>query len=337
MIRQCLSRLALLAVVATTIGCDQVSKHLATSHLMGAAPQSFLGDSLRLEYARNTGAFLSLGAGLPAELRTATFSFGTAILLAACVVAIVRHSRMTQRGVTGGKMTSAALGLALVVAGGVSNLAERVAHRAVIDFLNVGLGSLRTGIFNVADMAIMTGVGIIRAFGASAEKAWTIRGAIPIRDEFEQFLRSIGLTQELRRGPEGEPFGNWIIQYGNNDLSVSLVHDRGDQSVFADKHTLRPPGILPPFPLQYDVNLIREMVTGAATERMGYHDQKEFVRANGTRLLRCWARIAVSQRTSGSTCWDASDLSEASVTGQRRFWNSRSSCKTKVCNARSGR
>jgi signal peptidase II len=28
----------------------------------------------------------------------------------------------------------------------------------VIDFLNVGIGSLRTGIFNVADMAIMLGV-----------------------------------------------------------------------------------------------------------------------------------------------------------------------------------
>ena len=121
-----------------------------------------------------------------------------------------------------------------------------------------------------------------------------------MRDEFEQFLRSIGLTQELRRGPEGEPFGNWIIQYGNNDLSVSLVHDRGDQSVFvADKHTLRPPGILPPFPLQYDVNLIREMVTGAATERMGYHDQKEFVRAKWNEIAAMFGpdrRVATHER-----------------------------------------
>jgi signal peptidase II len=27
----------------------------------------------------------------------------------------------------------------------------------VTDFLNVGIGNLRTGIFNIADMAIMTG------------------------------------------------------------------------------------------------------------------------------------------------------------------------------------
>ena len=49
-------------------------------------------------------------------------------------------------------------GLGLVFAGGASNLADRIAHGSVIDFMNVGLGSLRTGIFNVADVAIMAGV-----------------------------------------------------------------------------------------------------------------------------------------------------------------------------------
>jgi signal peptidase II len=32
---------------------------------------------------------------------------------------------------------------------------------SVVDFLNVGIGSLRTGIFNVADMAIMLGVALL--------------------------------------------------------------------------------------------------------------------------------------------------------------------------------
>src|SRR4051794_36144516 len=110
MIRQWISRVPLLGVAAMTIGCDQVSKHLATSHLRGVPRQSFLGDSIRLQYAQNTGSFLSLGAGLPAGLRTALFTFGTAIMLAACVVAIVRHRRMTLW----------VLGLTLVVAGGTS-------------------------------------------------------------------------------------------------------------------------------------------------------------------------------------------------------------------------
>jgi signal peptidase II len=49
--------------------------------------------------------------------------------------------------------------IALVVGGGVSNLIDRLRYGGyVVDFLNVGIGSLRTGIFNVADMAIMAGV-----------------------------------------------------------------------------------------------------------------------------------------------------------------------------------
>jgi signal peptidase II len=47
------------------------------------------------------------------------------------------------------------------VAGGASNLLDRLAFGRVIDFINVGLGSVRTGIFNVADMAIMLGAAVV--------------------------------------------------------------------------------------------------------------------------------------------------------------------------------
>lgn len=151
MTRHWMKKIALLAVVASTIGCDQVTKHLATVHLMGVARQSFLGDSVRLEYAENTGAFLSLGAGLPAWARTLVFVGGTALILIGCVVAAFRN-RLRPVPV---------VGFALVFAGGASNLVDRAAHGAVIDFLNVGIGSLRTGIFNVADMAIMLGVALL--------------------------------------------------------------------------------------------------------------------------------------------------------------------------------
>jgi signal peptidase II len=51
------------------------------------------------------------------------------------------------------------ISLTLIFSGGISNFYDRASNNgAVIDFLNVGIGSLRTGIFNVADMAIMLGV-----------------------------------------------------------------------------------------------------------------------------------------------------------------------------------
>src|SRR5437867_2715522 len=61
-------RLALL-VLGTSVGCDQVTKRIATATLMGQGVKSYAGDLVRLEYARNRGAFLSLGANLPESVR----------------------------------------------------------------------------------------------------------------------------------------------------------------------------------------------------------------------------------------------------------------------------
>jgi signal peptidase II len=55
----------------------------------------------------------------------------------------------------------ATIGLLLFLGGGFSNLIDRVAMGSVIDFMNLGIGSFRTGIFNVADVAIMAGIAIL--------------------------------------------------------------------------------------------------------------------------------------------------------------------------------
>jgi len=53
------------------------------------------------------------------------------------------------------------VGLFLVVSGGTGNFIDRLINNgAGIDFLNIGIGPLRTGIFNFADVFIMTGISI---------------------------------------------------------------------------------------------------------------------------------------------------------------------------------
>jgi signal peptidase II len=52
----------------------------------------------------------------------------------------------------------------MFLAGGLSNLIDRITLGSVIDFMNVGVGPVRTGIFNVADVAIMAGVAIVLVF-----------------------------------------------------------------------------------------------------------------------------------------------------------------------------
>lgn len=54
------------------------------------------------------------------------------------------------------------IGCSLILAGGIGNLIDRVVFNGVVtDFLNIGIGSLRTGIFNIADVVIMLGVGLV--------------------------------------------------------------------------------------------------------------------------------------------------------------------------------
>jgi signal peptidase II len=144
-------RVALIVLFLGTVGCDRVTKHYAAATLPQMPRQSFLADTVRLEYVENPGAFLGLGAQWPPEVRIPLFTVGNALLLLALVVAARRH-----------RWSGPALaGLGLFLAGGGSNIADRVARGGVIDFLNVGLGPLRTGIFNVADMAVLLGAAMI--------------------------------------------------------------------------------------------------------------------------------------------------------------------------------
>lgn len=140
-------RPALFLVALMTIACDRVTKHLATSALAGMPTRSFLADTIRLSYVENTGGFLGLGSELPVVVRTAVFTGATGLMLIALVVLAVRRKWQGW----------SALGITLFVAGGTSNLVDRIARGSVVDFLNVGIGPLRTGVFNVADMAIMLG------------------------------------------------------------------------------------------------------------------------------------------------------------------------------------
>jgi signal peptidase II len=140
-------RLLALILLLTTVGCDRATKHFAKLELENSPPRVFLGGLFRLEYAENTGAFLSLGASLPAPLRTGLLTFGVAAGLTA--IAVLAWKRRWS-----GSFLAAA---ALIWAGGASNLADRAIRGSVVDFMVLEAGPLRTGVFNVADVAIMLG------------------------------------------------------------------------------------------------------------------------------------------------------------------------------------
>lgn len=139
----------ILVILTSCIGCDQATKWVAKRQLVPGEVLSYAGDTLRLQYAENSGAFLSLGASLPEVWRQWIFTILTGMFLLGLLVYLLANKTLTRFSLTC---------LSLVCAGGIGNLIDRIAYDGrVVDFLNVGIGPLRTGIFNVADMAITFG------------------------------------------------------------------------------------------------------------------------------------------------------------------------------------
>ncbi|MBB5347469.1 signal peptidase II [Desulfoprunum benzoelyticum] len=139
----------LTALLLAILVSDQLSKWLAWRHLDPAAPLSLFHDTLRLAYVENSGGFLGLLGGLPEEFRFLLLIWGVALLIVPGIVYVLWRASLPR------SMAVAAL---LVLGGGLSNLLDRLLHDGrVIDFLNFGLGTFRTGIFNLADVAILTG------------------------------------------------------------------------------------------------------------------------------------------------------------------------------------
>ena len=144
-------RLTLVAgVLLCSVGCDQVAKTLARASLQASPPVSLLDDLVRFELALNRGAFLSLGEGLPSLVRYMLF-----VVLVGGALSLTLVFTLRLRGASPVQLVA----LSLLTGGGLGNLIDRLIHDgAVVDFVSIGIGPLRTGIFNVADAAITLGV-----------------------------------------------------------------------------------------------------------------------------------------------------------------------------------
>ncbi|RYZ97980.1 MAG: signal peptidase II [Sphingobacteriaceae bacterium] len=134
-----------------SLGVDRITKNLAKEHLMYQPTRYYLGDTFRLEYAENTGAALSLGDDLPQPYSLILLSIIPIIVMIGLTVYVFYNINKLN--------TILFISLTLIIAGGVGNIIDRILYdRHVTDFMNMGIGSLRTGIFNVADMCVTGGV-----------------------------------------------------------------------------------------------------------------------------------------------------------------------------------
>src|SRR5262245_9097337 len=137
------------AALVSSVGCDQAAKQVAGQLLGGSSGLVLAGGVVQLQVVQNPGAFLSLGAGLPEVLRQL-------LLIGLVPLALGLVSWLAWRP---GHSRSQLAALGLVAGGGLANWLDRLLHGgAVTDFVSVGLGPLRSGIFHLADVAIVAGL-----------------------------------------------------------------------------------------------------------------------------------------------------------------------------------
>ena len=130
---------------------DCSTKRLVEEHLTPGRPShEVLGDVVQLTLAYNRGAAIGLHAGEWSRIVFTLLAIGMISLLAA----------MYRRAMPGDRWL--AFGLALVAGGAIGNLLDRLrSERGVVDFIDVGLGSHRFWIFNVADMGVVVGAALL--------------------------------------------------------------------------------------------------------------------------------------------------------------------------------
>ena len=151
-----------LFVITSCVGCDQVTKYAATETLVAEPPRHFLGGTLQLSFAMNPGGFLSLGGTLPTPLRQYLFIGFNSVMMIGLSVFLFRKANISP---------TVFLAITLILAGGVGNLIDRIRYDGfVTDFIILRLGPLRTGVFNIADVAVTLGVGTIFALSLRTNK-----------------------------------------------------------------------------------------------------------------------------------------------------------------------
>ncbi|HEU5293104.1 MAG TPA: signal peptidase II [Cyclobacteriaceae bacterium] len=144
--------LAILVVLIMNVSCDQISKSVVRQTVHEYQEISVIKNFVTVTKVENAGAFLSLGTSLPDTVRFILLTLLPLIVLGFGVGFLFFKNDLSKAQLAG---------FTFVLGGGIGNIYDRLVHGTVTDFLHMNFGIFQTGIFNMADVSIMTGVFIV--------------------------------------------------------------------------------------------------------------------------------------------------------------------------------
>ena len=139
-------------VVLTNYILDRATKLLAFEFLRGKGEIPVIGNYFTLIYTENGGAFLSMGTTWNPYVKYVILLIIPIIICLLLFYYILAKEKYLRKIVIMGS----------IIGGGLGNLVDRLFNGfKVIDFLNFGIGNIRTGVLNVADLSVTFGIIIL--------------------------------------------------------------------------------------------------------------------------------------------------------------------------------
>jgi len=141
-----------LLVISINIGCDQVSKHIVREKISSNTQIGYLNNHLLITKIENTGAFLSLGDSLSKPVKNILLT-----ILPFFALTFGFFYLLLKRNI----LPITNVGFCFILGGAIGNIFDRLIYGSVTDFLYIDLNLFHTGIFNMADVSIVTGALLI--------------------------------------------------------------------------------------------------------------------------------------------------------------------------------
>lgn len=149
-----LSRTAFIVLlIVFNIAIDQISKFLVRVYVTPFSETPIIGDYFTLHNVENTGAFLGMGSELNGPMKLILLLLLPIGVLGYVLYYIIKNKSLDRFSL---------IGFCCIIGGGVANVYDRIVYKSVTDFFHIDLGGVfKTGIFNVADMSVMLGMGLL--------------------------------------------------------------------------------------------------------------------------------------------------------------------------------
>lgn len=136
--------------IVLTIAVDQISKIIVRTYVVPSERSNIIGTYFTLHNVENVGAFLGMGSDLSPLLKLILLLILPIVVLSFVTYHIFKDQSLDKISV---------FAFASIIGGGIANVFDRVVYGSVTDFFHINLGGIfRTGIFNMADLSVTTGM-----------------------------------------------------------------------------------------------------------------------------------------------------------------------------------